>query len=147
MRLPTKMGEAYVSLLTIFNKDLNKSIKSLDLSNSLEKTIPRNDIAKIRHSLVIKGYLTFDGNNTKLTKLGLEVVNNLPNMKVVRSYRHGKTRPINPTASHPPEPITLNISKSATSLAESVSELISENEQLRELLKSINLKITQALEL
>ena len=148
MYLPRKMTKNGLTFLQFIGSKGIDGVVAHELLDALDKDIPRTKIPKIRFEQVKRGYVEFNGDTTKITPFGVKVLANVNNMKIMDSYTHSETS-IRKRKNTEPEPqeIKLNISKTATNVADSIAHLISENEQLRELLRSINEKINQALEL
>ena len=148
MHLPKKMTKNGLKFLQFIESKGKDGVVAHELLDALDEEIPRTKIPKIRFEQVNRGYVEFDGSKTKITPFGVKVLANVDNMKIMEGYTHSETSIRTRKKTEPePQEIKLNISKTATNVADSIAHLISENEQLRELLRSINEKINQALEL
>ena len=148
MHLPKKMTKNGLKFLQFIESKGREREVANELHEAVDEEVAGSEIPKIKVEQINRGYVEFDGSKTKITPFGVKVLANVDNMKIMEGYTHSETSIRTRKKTEPePQEIKLNISKTATNVADSIAHLISENEQLRELLRSINEKINQALEL
>lgn len=157
MGLPVRIGNIQAEVLKLLCKSpVNEDIKSGNLRDNLDAIDPdlyghRMDqiVAKFKSEGFLKptkfGYYQVTPLGRKFNSLvqdGKVTIQNMPPRKP------RKTRmTVSQVQPAPPEPVQINLSSRANSLADSLSEVLQENAQLRDLLLKLHTTIGNTLEL
>lgn len=144
--LPTKMGALYKEVLERIvdinsEKVTKEQIASAFAGHDLE-SIP-SIISVMKNKRWIKSNPQNSGYYA-LTGTGRAIYDNLPTMTIVKRYGVKSRLPKHEEAAPPPPP-TINISPKANTLADTITDVLEENAQYRELLLNLHKTIETAL--